>query len=215
MKYTPRQPTGSVFRSAANFPRPILQTLVIYTNSICRGKMTFLTYELAILTLALFLSTDVSACWVMVTAKLISYTSGKRYYNRQAFNNFMMVQVLPASCHVGVHVRSTTGQHICDYRVISPFYLLRPLSCNIWTTCCFKDLSLKKNPFIEWDSKIPIHWKGYEIWGLVGFQKSCTVCNGAEKCIWVPWLWANLWVVILKNKTIISPVSVFCSLKCD
>lgn len=186
MKWIPRQPTGSVFRSAANFPRPVLQTLVIYTNSIYREKMTFLTYDLAILTLAFFLSTDVSACWVMVTAKLITYTSGKMHYNRQEFNHLMMVQALPTSCSVGVHVRNTTGgQHICDYRVIPPFYLLGSLSYNTWTTCCFKDFSLKKTPFIWWDSMIPIHWRGYEIWGLSGFQKSCTVCNGAEKWIWV------------------------------
>lgn len=62
-----------------------------------------------------------------MTAKLISYISGKMYYNRQEFDNLMMVQTLPASCCVGVHVRSTMGgQHICDYRVISPFIYLVP-----------------------------------------------------------------------------------------
>lgn len=62
VKWINRHPVGSVCRSVTNFPRLILQTLVIYTNSIYRGKMTFLTYELPILTLAFLLSTDVSAC---------------------------------------------------------------------------------------------------------------------------------------------------------
>lgn len=146
VKWIPRQPTGSVFRSATNFPRPILQTLVIYTNSIYRGKMTFLTYELAILTLAFLISTDVSACWVMVTAKLISYTSGKMYYNRQEFNNLMSSGT---ACILQCwYMSKVPWEDICDYWVISQFCLLGISSCNTWTTCDFKDFSLKKTPFI-------------------------------------------------------------------
>lgn len=90
VKWIHGHPVGSICRSVTNFPRPILQTLVIYANSIYREKMTFLTYELTLLTLAFLLSTDVSACWVMMTAKLISCTSGKTHYNVREFVSRLM-----------------------------------------------------------------------------------------------------------------------------
>lgn len=90
VKWIHRHPAGSVCRSVTNFPQPILQTLVIYTSSIYRGKMTSLTCELTILTLAFLLPADVSACWVMMTAKLMSYTSGTMCYNIQEFVSHLM-----------------------------------------------------------------------------------------------------------------------------